>query len=256
MRALTTSQYVIQLQETPINDWEAFNRLETSIIKGEFHKFNAPMIQEATTVGEFGLEIGHDESKWPKTLEIQGEGVRTGEVLVSNDGTDCDLNPAFEIVANDTDTYTDNQFRKELVEISVQHNQVNGMPMRDVITYFMVMCYSPCARDIPQMSKQDFVTFLKVGFLGCPSPGKIGFDRFEPGATLDIFHRFKTFSIAGSYDTKKGKNEKYLRLVTENFKGFDFDTHRKNFRSVDSSRLPEIIKRYKNEIQFLQSLQK
>lgn len=259
MRALTTSQYIIQLQETPINDLAAFKRLETGIIKGEFHKFKAPMVQEATTVGKFGVEIGHGESRWSKTLETQGKGVRTGEVLVSNEGTDRDQNPGFSIVANDVNAngaYSDSQFHKDLAEISVRRNRINDMPMRDVMEYFMVMCCSSCARQIPQMTKQDFITFLRVGFLGCPSVEKITLDRFEPGVTIDVFHRFKTRSVDKLYDTKKGKSEKYLGLLTENFNGFDFDTHGQNFRSLKKSQLPKISEQYKSEIQLLLPLQK
>jgi hypothetical protein len=154
------------------------------------------------------------------------------------------------------ETYSDNQFYLDLSEIAAQRNQFNDMPMRQVVKFFMVMCCSGCAREIPQMSKRDFVTFLRAGFLGYPMVNKIGLDRFEPGATLDIFHRFKSRSIAEFYDTKKGKNEKYLGLLTDNFKGFVFDTHKKNFRSLLKSRLAEVSKHCKNEIQFLQSLQK
>lgn len=259
MRVLTTSQYIIQLKETPINDLEAFKRLETSINKGEFHKFNTSMVQKATTVGEFGVEIGHGESRWSKTSETQGEAVRTDEVLVSNQGTYFDQNRGFKTVANDSNAngaYSDSQFKKELAEISVQRNQINDMPMRDVIEYFMVMCCSSCGREIPQMTKHDFITFLRVGFLGCPAEKKITLDRFEPGVTIDVFHRFMTRSVDKLYGTKKGMSRKYLGLLIENFNGFDFDTHGKNFRSLKKSELPRISEQYKSEIQLLLPLQK
>ncbi|SDD86141.1 hypothetical protein SAMN04487996_102367 [Dyadobacter soli] len=259
MRALTTSHYIIHLQETPIDDFEAFKRLENSIIKGEFHKFNAPNAQEGTSIAAVHAEIDHDESRRLKTLETEEESAQARKVLTSNNETDINANPSFETVANGLDingTYSENQFRQELTEISVQPNQFNDMPMRDVIEYFIVMCCSSCGRDIPQISKQDFITFLRVGFLGCPAAGKIAFDRFEIGVTLDIFHRFKIRSVAKGYDSKKGKSEKYLGLVIENFLGFDFKKHRKNFRSLPKSQLPKVSEKYKSEIQFLLPLQK
>jgi hypothetical protein len=50
--------------------------------------------------------------------------------------------------------------------------------------------------------------------------------------------------------------ERYLRLLTDHFDGFDFDTILKNFRSNKKSCLPEVRKRYKNDIQNLQPVQK
>lgn len=259
MRVLTTSHYIVHLQDTPIEDIDAFEQLAQGLNKGIHHKLNKPIGQQGPTPNEADAKTNAPEPRKDLiVLEMKMGDKLVGDLLESSINVD-DHKAISDTAANRItleQSYTDSQFHHDLASISVQPNQFNGMPMRDVVEYFIVMCCSPCAQDIPQMSKQDFVTFLRVGFLGCPSGGKIGLDRFEPGATLDIFHRFKTFSIAESYDTKKGKSEKYLRLVTENFKGFDFDTHRKNFRSANKSRLPEVRKRYKNEIQFLQSLQK
>src|SRR5690606_12342900 len=64
-------------------------------------------------------------------------------------------------------------FQVQLLEISNRENQFNQMPMREVIDFFNVMCCPACIQEVPQMSEDDFLLFLKSAFLLNPMQKKI-----------------------------------------------------------------------------------
>ncbi|CAG5074546.1 hypothetical protein DYBT9623_05233 [Dyadobacter sp. CECT 9623] len=282
-RALTTSQYIVQLQNATVGDPLIFEKLGREILKGDFHKYG---IEQTTGGVASKIETGELESNQnlslidlqrdqedtvtsstPDDVKIEAkEGMESDQAdnaatrklfsdvdhQLSNDIVVAD-NPG-SIDAKGTAVYSDSEFQLELFEISQQKNQFNGMPMPKVIDYFGVMCCSACKNDIPQMAKRDFTRFLKMAFLGEVKGEKIKLDRFKVGVTQDVFHRFMQETSNELYENKD--RERYLRLLTDHFDGFDFDTILKNFRSNKKSCLPEVRKRYKNDIQNLQPVQK
>ncbi|WP_138481371.1 hypothetical protein [Dyadobacter bucti] len=283
-RALTTSQYIVQLQNASVENSLIFEKLAKEIFKGDFHKYGI----ERTTGGAVSrIEAGEPQSNHnPRLIDLRSDQEDTVTISTSDDvkmeanegimeidqadsaatrklTSDVDHQLSNNIVVADnqgsfdakvTAVYADSEFQLELFEISQQKNQFNGMPMPKVIDYFGVMCCSACKNDIPQMAKRDFTRFLKMAFLGEVKGEKIKLDRFKVGVTQDVFHRFMQETSNELYENKD--RERYLRLLTDHFDGFDFDTILKNFRSIKKSCLPEVRKRYKNDIQNLQPVQK
>lgn len=146
-------------------------------------------------------------------------------------------------------------FQNELLWISRQENKFNHMPMDKVINFFVVLCCKSCGSEIPQLSPYDFIKFLKIGFLLHNHKEKLKFSEKKLMITYQIFHQFYITSYNQFYLAKNGSVEQYIRLLTDNFEGFEKEKVKNNFRTTDDRFLNKIREKYKNELHPLQPLQ-
>ncbi len=280
-RVLTTSQYIVRLQDASLEDDLIFKQLEREILEGAFHKYSIEQtigrviskIDAGDVDSEHISEVKNlmeykevtvstmDDMDTEAMGGIKGDQPQTDSLNHSTSGIQDQLNSNIlsehNLNSSEIQTvipYTEREFRQALLHISHQKNQFNGLPMSQVIDYFAVMCCPSCEVHIPQMEKQDFVRFIKMAFLGDKKGRKIKLDRFKIGDTQDVFHRFMRETVKELHENLD--RERYLRLLTDHFEGFDFDKILKNFRSNTKSYLPEVRERYKNDIQSLQRVQK
>lgn len=174
------------------------------------------------------------------------ESLRAGNKDAGERKNDAAAHEAFS-----DDTISD--FQMQLLAISNGENQFNQMPMREVIDFFNVMCCPAGSKEVPQMSEEDFLLFLKSAFLLHPMPKKIVLKNKKPVITRMILHQF----MLASYDKHHDKKDipKYATLLCDHFEGFEFEKTIRNFRTDDNQLLERIRNDYKSHLQFLRYLQ-
>lgn len=148
-------------------------------------------------------------------------------------------------------------FRNQLIELSRQQNRFNGLPMAMVIDFFNVMCCPECKYEVPQMTENDFIRFINAAFLGQELEGKIRLfnSHNRKMFTREIFHQFMNVSLSYLKLPPSGASEKYRRLLSDHFEGYEEKNTADNFRTEINNRLEDIRNRYKGELRFLQWLQ-
>lgn len=239
-KVLENANFLAVLKKISLDDDGGFKALEEKLLSGEFD--NSYYSSLENTVSSAGSEISiYDE---------------ISETTGNSEMSEITVNSEIQEKTIVTEIYSLAAFQEDLIYISKQKNEFNGFSMEEVIDFFSVMCCAACEEDIPQMKMEDFISFLKMGFLGNPVQQKIRLDRFEIGITQEIFHQFMLKAGDELFENKSGASIKYLQLLTDHFEGFEFKKVKNNFRTITNKRLTGIRNEYKSEIQNVHMLQK
>lgn len=146
-------------------------------------------------------------------------------------------------------------FQEQLNIICNLPNKFNSMPMREVVEFFAIMCCDSCKMEIPQMTQQDFITFLKNAFIAPIKGQKITLTVRKLMITYQIFHQYYLTCYNKMYACKDGQIELYISLLTDHIEGFVLSKVKNNFRTNDDYLLMKIRSKYKFDLQNLQPLQ-
>ncbi|GGB87807.1 hypothetical protein [Dyadobacter sediminis] len=268
-KALEIPQFIKELQVVKLDNESSFAHMAEKLLKGDFHDeyFLAKEVisMESLSKDDFHTEMTPDrpndssvahrsENEETKVLvDLQVQGVQ----VISNNHNDLvDDEDGQERNVKDEKISSEHIFINELIEISNQPNKFNEFPMSEVIKHFLIMCCPACKDEIPQMSQTDFLRFLRAAFLYHPLGDKIELHLYSKMITREIFHQFMVKSISDLKLRKVGIADKYIPLLSEHFKGYDFKETKLNFRTTDDYRLERVRNDYKSDLQRLQSLQR
>jgi len=163
---------------------------------------------------------------------------------------------AYAVEIEDSTQFLDSeaQFMTTLESISQQRNHFNDMPMREVISFFNILCCEECSNEIPQLSRSDYIHFLENAFLG-KNNAKAEFVHRKLMITYQVFHQFYLTCYNKLYVNLSGSIDAYIGLLTTNFVGFDFEKVKNNFKTNDDHFLVEVRAKYKTALQQLQPSQ-
>lgn len=150
----------------------------------------------------------------------------------------------------------ENKFRSELTEISRQENQFNKLPMVEVINFFYIMCCPALQDKVPQMSEEDFISFLKMAFLGAPKIQNLRFKHHKNKKKYirGVFYQFLVKSQTDAYENVLHVRDRYAALIYEHFEGFSKQNVLDNFSKDESSWLSLIRNNNKSRIPIIQEL--
>lgn len=105
----------------------------------------------------------------------------------------------------------------------------NGMPIEEVKKYFEGLLRKSKNGE-PFLTKEQFDKFIDSAFVKVETPDskiKMNFGRGEKQAITKIFYSF--FSISQTYENTNHVKEKYVRLLSDNFENFKYETVFDNF---------------------------
>lgn len=122
-------------------------------------------------------------------------------------------------------------FDKELAQISESDNQFwKGLPMIKVVEHFKIMTESKNKNKEPYLTQQQFISFLKRGFL-CDTNQpiqKINCSAGEKGLIINRF--YSLYSLAVSQYSHVSKKESFIKLFVNCFDNWDEQTVRPFFK--------------------------
>lgn len=109
-------------------------------------------------------------------------------------------------------------FDQEVKELNKQENLFwKGIPMGVVIEHFIKLTTHNNKAGLPYLTQSQFMYFIKRAFLnqGAIPKQTMNIGSSENGSVIKLFYQF--FDLAVRAYGEKNKNEKYIRLVLDNF---------------------------------------
>lgn len=166
-------------------------------------------------------------------INIENEKVKEGFVSLSriklnnlqsvNEKSECFIRDLerFKLLHSSTEknnSPTAPDFMNELAQIAEAVNKFKvGIPMQEIIDHFKIMTTKKNRNGTPYLTPDQFVSFLKRGFLKdySQSPQKINCATGEKGFVIKRFYEFYVLAVSKySYPNKK---QEFIELFTDCF---------------------------------------
>jgi hypothetical protein len=130
-------------------------------------------------------------------------------------------------------------FDQEIGRLRAKENLFwKGIPMEVAIDHFIKLTTHKNKKREPYLTQSQFISFIKRSFLQQNQEAKqtLNIGNSENGAVIKLFYQFFDLAVAGYGE--KSKNEKYIRLVLDNFTNWDtFSQVKSLFRKDKSSKI-------------------
>lgn len=112
-----------------------------------------------------------------------------------------------------------------------------SMPMDIPIEHFKVLTIKKSKNGKPFLTQDEFEVFIKKAFLGIEGLEKQKFNQAPKGEKFKIQYLFRQFYENYCYEYfDTGQNQDiFIRLLTDNFKGWDFENVKNNFNTKPKS---------------------
>lgn len=109
-----------------------------------------------------------------------------------------------------------------------------GMPVEFARDHFNFFTETNSKNGKPFLNTEELEVFIRKAFLGYPSVEKLTFNMVA-GESMEVREKFYMFYLEASnpmsgYEQTSYCKEKYIKLLTDNFNGFNFNTVKNNFR--------------------------
>lgn len=114
-------------------------------------------------------------------------------------------------------------------------NKFNKVPLIDVKNHFIQLTVKTSKKNgKPHLTKEQLTQFIEIAFLDRRNADenkkkiRMNFDRGELHTIRKVFYDFyKTYR--SEYESSQSVKEKYVKLLTDNFEGFDYTKIANNF---------------------------
>lgn len=131
---------------------------------------------------------------------------------------------------NDVKEQVPNVELEDLKRTQIPNQFNSSMPITVPINHFKILFESTNEKKKPYIFQEDFNKFIHRAFLGSQSTGKIKM-RIPSGGRGGVVKLFYEFYVIGKqYENNFQVRDKYIRLLTDYFEGWDFEHVKKNFK--------------------------
>lgn len=139
---------------------------------------------------------------------------------------------------NEEEIYT-----KESI-LKLKNNLIPSQEMLEIpFNFFVFLTTEKNRNGLPYLQEKDLLIFLKNGFHDINSTNKITLNTAtrEQVRITYFFHQFMQWSQQKDYEDSSQNVDKYLKLLTKNFKGFDFNKIKPNFNNKPAKPIKNLL---------------
>ena len=238
-RVLEDPKFLAILKKTSLDDEASFKILEEKLLYGEL-LINDDFRMEQPVKNQMSDHIAISETRKHTVDKEPSDNIPGDEI--------------FEVIT-DKQIYLTTSFEEELILISKQKNQFNELAMLDVINFFYMMCCPLLKDKVPQMTQNDFLSFLRMAFLGAPKVQNLTFKyaKQKRKYVRAIFYEFLEKSQFEVGESSSRVREKYAALIFDHFIGYTKENVMDNFKE-EKDWLINIVNNNKHKIPIVQEL--